>query len=391
MTAIVAVVEARTVTGPAKNLIRFASENRDRFLFQFVTYARAESETEAKNHTNIFIETARQAGIPVSIVWERGRFDRQLLHRLVECIRSLRPQLIQTHSVKSHFLLSRIRRKIGVPWIAFHHGYTAEDLKMRLFNRLDRFSLPRATAVVTVCDAFASDLTKYGIPPERMRVLHNSLDPQWAERPGVAEQAAALRESWVGKGTVLLCVGRFSKEKGHPILLDALERLKGRQPFHLVLIGDGVLRKAIEEQVRSRQLESFVVFVGQKSDVRPYFKAADVLVLPSLSEGSPNVLLEAMAAQLPIVATRAGGVCEIVSDADTALLAPTGDGMELAKSLEQMIGDAELRNRLASNAYRRLIEHFSPAAYDGKLVGIYRAVLGGVQENAVPDNGVVCS
>ncbi len=383
MARIVAIVEARTVTGPAKNLIRFASENRDRFSFHFVTYARAESEAEAKNHTNVFIETARQAGIPVSVVWERGRFDLHSLARLVECIGSLRPQLVQTHSVKSHFLLSRIRRKIGIPWIAFHHGYTAEDLKMRLFNRLDRFSLPRARGVVTVCDAFARDLQRYGIPVERLHVLHNSLDPRWAERPGVAEGAAALRASWRGKGPVLLCVGRFSKEKGHAILLDALERLKSASAFQLVLIGDGVLRQAMEEQVRSHRLESFVVFAGQKSDVRPYFEAADMLVLPSLSEGSPNVLLEAMAAQLPIIATRAGGVCEIVSDGETALVVPTGDAVELAKSIERMIEDAELRNRLATQAYQRLVEHFSPAAYDSKLVGIYGGVLGRVMAPAV--------
>src|SRR5581483_5086987 len=92
--------------------------------------------------------------------------------------------------------------------------------------------------------------------------------------------------------------------------------------FTLLLIGDGLRRNLLEKQVRDRHLESFVLFAGQKRDVRPYFAAADVLVLPSLSEGSPNVILEAMSARVPIVAADVGGVSEIVSDGDSALLVP---------------------------------------------------------------------
>ncbi len=380
---VVAVVEAKSVTGPAKNLIRFASNNKDRLDFHFLTYARTKSEADAQQHTNVFIDEARNAGIPVSVLWERRRFDKNLSKQLVSCIRSLQPQFVQTHSVKSHFLYSRLKREIDVPWIAFHHGYTNEDLKMRLFNRLDRFSLPRATAVVTVCAAFARDIQAYGIPCERIHVLHNSLDTAWANRPGLDEDAAELRASLTSTGDapVLLCVGRFSKEKGHTVLLEAvellrasLERQKKPSAFTLLLIGDGVLRSALERQVRNRHLESSLVFAGQKRDVRPCFAAADLLVLPSLSEGSPNVLLEAMSARLPIVATNVGGVSELVSDGDTALLVPPNRAAELAKALEKLLENTELRERLSSRAYRRLAEHFSPASYDRRLFEIYDTV-----------------
>jgi glycosyltransferase involved in cell wall biosynthesis len=383
-TRILAIVEAKTVTGPAKNLIRFASNNSDRLAFHFLTYARTQAEAEAERHTSVFIDEARKAGIPVCVLWERSRFDKNVLEALVRRIRSLQPQLVQTHSVKSHFLFSRVRRSIGVPWIAFHHGYTDEDLKMRLLNRLDRFSLPKASAVVTVCQAFARDIQKYGIPPERTHVLHNSLDMSWANRPGVAEEAAQLRTSLTAdrEVPVLLCVGRFSKEKGHSILLEAVELLKvslekQKKPsaFKLLLIGDGLLRRSLEQQVRDRRLEHSVEFVGQQHDVRPYFAAADVLVLPSLSEGSPNVLLEAMSARLPVVVTDVGGVREIVSDGETALLVPPNRPAELAEALERLLENAELRDRLSASARRRLVEHFSPAKYDQRLFEIYDSQL----------------
>jgi glycosyltransferase involved in cell wall biosynthesis len=379
MGLIVAIVEARTVTGPAKNLIRFASENRERLKFHFLTYARTATEAEANSYTNLFIESARTAGIPVANVWEQGRFDRGAQVRLLRAVHQLRPQAVQTHSVKSHFLTAHIRRKLGARWIAFHHGYTAEDVKMRLFNQLDRYSLPRAAAVVTVCEAFAGGLENYGVKPERLHVLHNSLDPGWARRPGLEEDAARLRARWPGQTVVLLCVGRFSKEKGHSTLIRALAEVRPRTPVFLVLIGDGPLRADVEALVRAERLEECVFFAGQQKDVRPYFAAANALVLPSLSEGSPNVLLEAMAARLPIVSTRAGGACEIVSDRKTALVVPTNDPGALARAIQHIAGDAELRAQLAARAYTRLIEHFSPAAYDAKLFGIYESVLGSGQ------------
>jgi glycosyltransferase involved in cell wall biosynthesis len=378
---IVAVIEAKTVTGPAKNLIRFASENRRELQFHFVTYARARSEAEAKAHTNAFIEAARNAGIPVSIVWERSRFDRNVLRQLAEEVEIQQAHYIQTHSVKSHFLLSRLCNKIAVPWIAFHHGYTDEDLKMRLFNQLDRFSLPKATAVVTVCEAFAKDIQRYGIPWEKIRVLHNSLDPEWAERPELAEEAARIRSALHLGGPVILCAGRFSKEKGHAVLITAAQLLRAEgRVYTILLVGDGPLRAQMEDLVRRKGLEASIVFVGQKGDVRPYFSASDILVLPSLSEGSPNVILEAMAAQLPIVATKVGGVPEIVVNENTGLLVASNDAAELAAAIRRLIENAGLSQALAHQAYRRLKEHFSPAQYDAALFNIYEAVSAGKSE-----------
>lgn len=383
----VAIVEAKSVTGPAKNLIRFASYNRDRLAFHFLTYARMKSPEEAKRHTNVFIEEARKSGIPVSVLWERSRFDKNVSRQLIAHIRSLQPQFVQTHSVKSHFLYSRIRKEIDRPWIAFHHGYTHEDLKMRFFNRLDRFSLPKATAVVTVCGAFARDLQRYGILGTRIQVLHNSLDAAWANRQGVLEKATRIKSDLTreGEAPLLLCVGRFSNEKGHAILLEAVELLRASlkeqgktSTFKLILVGDGLLRQSLEQRVRNRNLESLVLFAGQKGDVRPYFAAADVLVLPSLSEGSPNVLLEAMSAGLPIVATDVGGVSEMVSDGDTALVVPPSSPSELAKALEKLLYNPELRQRLSVRAEQRLVEHFSPAKYDSRLFEIYDTVLKGM-------------
>ncbi|MDQ2841251.1 MAG: glycosyltransferase family 4 protein [Acidobacteriota bacterium] len=377
---IVSIVEARTVTGPAKNLIRFASENRDRLSFHFLTYVRAKSQEQAARHTNDFIEACRQASLPVSVVWERSRFDPHLLTSIPQAICSLGPRLVQTHSIKSHLLLSLVRKKIGVPWNAFHHGYTAEDLKMRCFNQLDRFSLPRAAQVVTVCEAFAGGLVKYGIPRKKIRVLHNSLNAGWAQRSGIAAEAAAIRRSLPDKGVspVLLCVGRFSREKGHANLLEAVARLRRSEkpiPFTVLLIGDGPLRAATEARVREHKLES-VVFAGQKRDLPPYFAAANLLVLPSLSEGSPNVLLEAMSAKLPIVATMVGGVGEIVADGETALLVPRNNPAELAGGIERLLENPALRQELAARAHQRLIDRFSPAEYDSQLLGIYDEALG---------------
>ena len=177
--------------------------------------------------------------------------------------------------------------------------------------------MPHADRVLTVCEPFAALLAKEGVSPRRIHVLPNTIAPRPAADPG---RVAALRQSLQLPPDVpiLLAVGRFSPEKGHSDLLRAFAQLP--DATRLVLVGDGILRSELERLAGPR-----VIFAGHQSDISPYYALATYFVLPSLSEGSPNVLLEAMAAGLPIVSTRVGGFPETVTDGESALLVPAGD------------------------------------------------------------------
>lgn len=362
-------MEAAFVTGPAKNLIGFATRARPDIDLSIVSYQRG-----ANAPPNPFVEAARAAGIPVDLVHERGRFDSAVLPQLRRILEQRNPHIVQTHNVKSHFLMrwSGLARRYR--WLAFHHGYARDDLKMRLYNQLDRWSLRVPRSFVAVCGAFARDLERMGVPADRITVRHNFIQPfAHLELPRIARARESIPAA---PGVpILLSVGRLSHEKGHVDLLHALERV--RAPFHLVIAGEGPERAAIEAARTRLRLDDRVTLAGLQHDIRPYYAMAAVMILPSHSEGSPNALLEAMMAQLPIVATRVGGIPEIVASGETALLVPPRDPAALAIAIERLLTNAKDRERLAWAAREKAMAEFSPEAYCRSLAAIYRKLLQG--------------
>lgn len=394
---ILAVIEATTVTGPAKNLLNFCRLARSRAFVDsglppvevsIATFHRApaaaaqgadgsaQDEGEAPNP---FVAAARADGVEVDVIRERTRFDPRVIAGLRRAVARRAPDVIQTHMVKSHFLVKLSGLGRERPWVAYHHGYTSTDRKMLVYNQLNRWSLPSATRVITVCGPFAERLAREGVRPERISVRHNSVVAP--PRVSAEERRAIRNKLGVAEGeSLVLAVGRLSHEKGHADLVAALAALRGLDPglnFKLVVVGEGPERVRVEGAAREAGLAGRVVFAGHAADVRPFYAAADVLALPSHSEGSPNVLLEAMAAGLPVVATSVGGVPEIADDGESALLVPPRDAPAFAAALGRLLTDAELAQRLGTNASARVVAQFSPEAYARALVEIYRGLVPG--------------
>jgi glycosyltransferase involved in cell wall biosynthesis len=337
----------------------------------FVTFVRGSEAAE-----NGFIREIRNRGLDVRVLGENGAFDFSVLRKIRETIRDFQPDIIQTHNVKSHFLVWLTREFRRYPWVAFQHGYTWTDLKMRLYNKLDRISLPSAHTVVTVCKPFADAMEKIGVQRDRIVIRHNSVQPFKASSPDVV---ADLRRklSLSDETVVLLAVGRLSKEKGHADLLEALALLQQQAPAQksaLVVVGDGPERGNLQNLAAELGVGGKVIFAGQQADVSPYYSLADIVVLPSHTEGSPNVLLEAMSAGKAIVATAVGGVPEIAADGETALLVEPQEPAGFAKALEHLLRDAQLRKRLGSDAQDEA-RRYDPSNYCEAIVKLYGQAL----------------
>ncbi len=225
----------------------------------------------------------------------------------------------------------------------------------------------------TLCLPFADDLVQRGVARERITVLTNAVLPRArASCDAVAQQRAALG---VGpQDCVIVCIGRLSSEKGHADLLQALQRMPpSAGSFRLWIAGDGPERVALERLAAS--LGEGVRFLGHVTDPWTLYCAADVFALPSHSEGSPLVMFEAMAAALPIIATRVGGVPEVLGDGTTALLVAPRDIETLARHLATLITD-DARRRALGDAAQAALDAFSPEAYADRLLGVYSAAAG---------------
>jgi glycosyltransferase involved in cell wall biosynthesis len=373
---ILALMEALSVTGPAKNLLNFCQWTNSKGgapAGLSITLATTSRSPDTRGDANGFVQAARKAGLPIEVMAERYRFDREVIPQLKEVVRRVKPDLIQTHNVKPHFLVKAAGLHRTVPWIAFHHGYTWTTLTMEAYNQLDRWSLPSARCVVTVCEAFEPQLRGRGVKPRAIRVLHNSVVP-----PARAseEDLAALRSKLGLKreARVLLTVGRFSKEKGYADLVDALALMDKTKDWKAILVGDGPERPNVEALSRRHGLEDRVIFAGFHLNTAPFFELAELFVLPSHSEGSPNVILEAMAAGVPIVATAVGGTPEVVSNEQTALLVPSRRPQAMAAAISRLLGDDALQERFRHAAAERALVSFSPETYRKTLLDIYSEV-----------------
>lgn len=374
---LLAILEASTITGPAKNLLQFAELARAPRRGPGVEVHTAVFQRPGAS--SLFIETARRGAMPVHVIPESGRFDPSVLAGLEALVRELTPDILQTHAVKSHFLV----RKSGLhrvrPWVAFHHGYTAPDLRARVYNQLDRWSLRAARQVITMSEPFRRELVGKGVASDRIVVVHNAIAPDWGTASREPAVAAALRARLgiASEANVILLVGRLSREKDHATLLAALAKLRqdGAVPMpHLVLVGDGPERVRIEQAIAAGGLAGAVTLTGQVPTAEPYYGIADVAVLASLSEGSPNALLEAMAAGVPVVATRVGGIPEIVSDGESALLIAPRDIAGMAGALQKVLTDRDLAEKLVLEARRAVQARHTPEARVERLIGIYRTV-----------------
>jgi glycosyltransferase involved in cell wall biosynthesis len=250
------------------------------------------------------------------------------------------------------------------------------DLKDQVYSQLDRWSLGAADHVVTVCNAFARDLQRIGVPHEKIAVRHNSVKPFCVTQS--SEVAAIRRSLGIPSDTaVLLAAGRLSPEKGHFDLIEAVAHLRSNAPrkrFRLLIAGDGPERMRLENRVRQLGIVDFVMLIGHQQDLRPYYTMADIMILPSHSEGSPNVLLESMAAGLPAVATNVGGIPEIARDGQTALLVEKSDIDAMSHAIARLLSEPELRVQLGENA-KRLSCTYRAEDYCDSMVKLYSTLL----------------
>ncbi|MGA2041133.1 MAG: glycosyltransferase family 4 protein [Bryobacteraceae bacterium] len=381
---LLAILEATTVTGPAKGLLQFAHLARSGSVGPVVEVSVA--VFQRPNQPGLFMQAANEMSVPVFPIAERGRFDRAVIGELAALGQSLQPDLVESHAVKSHFLVRASGLNRLAPWVAFHHGYTWPDLRARLYNQLDRWSLRTASRVVTVSQPFRRELIRHGVPAARIEIVHNAIETGW----GTVSAAPALAELRAGLGIdpsrkVIVIVGRLSAEKDHLSLLRAFRQLavqpggNGVANLHLLIVGEGAERGRIESAIQDLGLGQFVTMTGQVPSAEPYYRIADLAVLSSLSEGSPNALLEAMATRVPVVATAVGGIPEIVTDRESALLVPPRSPEALCHAMRELLTDEDLARGLTTRACELLLPRHTLAARARRLVGIYAAAVASQQ------------
>ena len=310
-------------------------------------------------------ERCAELGVPVHFVPIARGVRLGELRRIRDTLRSVRPALVHVHGYKATMLVGAIARMQGVPVVGTVHSEAASAPEISRHLRLEALVLRRLTRVVAVSAGVAADVVRRGVSKERVEVIRNGIPDPGAPVPS----KVAL--------TTAVVIGRLVEPKNTHVAVQSLAIL-ARQGvrLQLAIAGDGPERGALEALVQSLDLASQVRFTGFVAEVTPLLTSETIFVMPSRSEGIPIALLEAMALGLPIVASRVGGIPEVVEHERDALLVPPDDPDALASALATLIRDPSRARALGVAARARYEADFRASSMRQRYALLYDRVLG---------------
>jgi glycosyltransferase involved in cell wall biosynthesis len=323
----------------------------------------------ANNHP--FIDQLESLGIPYTpiVVGARNYFrEYQLLGALVARIR---PSIVHTHGYRADLIGGAVSRSRGVPTVSTVHGFTGGGRRNGFYEWLQLYGLKRADAVIAVSSPIAERLARDGVPRHKIHCVPNGFAPLVNT---VARANARQRLGLATDALVAGWVGRLSKEKGADIMLDALAECDPK--WRLSIIGGGEELIHLQRQAAALQVSSRVTWHGPIADAGSLFTAFDAFVLSSRTEGTPIALFEAMNAGVPIVATRVGGVPDVVNSSH-ALLVPAEKPLAIADSLKELERDGLGAANRSVRARERLLQAFALPAWLDAIDKVYDEAIKG--------------
>jgi glycosyltransferase involved in cell wall biosynthesis len=248
-------------------------------------------------------------------------------------------EIVHAHEYKTNLLALLLGRAEGVIPLTTVHGWSGCSLRERFYYWADRRLLARYPLVIAVSEAIRQVIIQHGARPDRVRRITNGIDEHVFRRAPLAGHETRTRLGIDAATRVVGAVGRLEREKRFDLLLRAVARMAGPSDLAVVIAGEGSCRPHLETLAASLGIQSRVHLVGHWEDVRQLYPAFDVSVQASDTEGIPNAVLEAMAMEAPVVATRVGGTPELITDGVHGLLVPPGDVDALAAAIERTLAD----------------------------------------------------
>ena len=294
-------------------------------------------------------------GIPSYAYARRSGVDLRLIGRLAWQLRRRGVQVVHTHHLGQLLCGGLAAKLAGAKLVHTEHDSHSlmKPRTQRLFRLLSRFA-DSITAVSEPVTQFLRD--QIGIPSAKLQTIPNGVLVE------VFQDAAGLARvgfGWTEQDVVFGCIARLEAEKGHEILLTAFHKLQCRfSHAKLLIVGDGSLRTALRGQAQALGLDGAVQFLGARDDIPTLLATCDVFVLPSLKEGVPLSILEAMAAGKAVVASAVGSIPHIVSHEETGVLVSPGDAQALEYALASLVNDDATRTNLGRRGQAFVSEHY---------------------------------
>jgi glycosyltransferase involved in cell wall biosynthesis len=299
---------------------------------------------------------------------------------IVEVYRLLKREkfdLIHTHGYRADVIGVILCKLTGLPIISTCHGFISNDRNLKIYNTLDRFSLRFFNKIITVSDPIKIDLIKSGIDESKIIVIQNAVEEKiedeifFYNRKEKRQLLNTKEDEFV-----LGYIGRLSEEKGIKYLIESSSMLNDLNiPVKVLIIGQGPQQKELEDLAKEKGIESKVIFTGFQWDVENWLPALDVFVLPSLTEGTPMSLLEAMAFGIPVVASAVGGVPQVIDSGKNGILVSPGKPGEIKDAVLNLYRNENLRTNISTAGQKYIAAKHNVEDWVRKIEGEYLNLL----------------
>ena len=367
------ILHLRTVCGkgggPEKTLLNSPRFLRDGYDVR-LAYLRPEGDPDYDMPAR-----AREMGVELMDIPERGPVDSRSLRQLCREIRAFRPEILHAHDYKTNVLAYLLGRWFRIPVMTTVHGYVERGGILEAYYLMDRWALHRMDHVIAVSADLFSLLAKLRIPASKRSLIENAIDTTAYVRQGTS----VLEKQRLGLNSELLAVGavgRLAPEKGFDLLIQGVDLLyRAGLNFELLIVGEGPEKERLQSLADRTLRPDRIHLLGHRSDMSRVYQSMDLFVLSSLREGLPNVLLEAMALEVPVVATRVAGVPRLIADGQNGLLVDSGSAHGLAQAIRRLLQDETLRHVLGKAGRARVEECHSFEIRMSKVRAIYDNLL----------------
>lgn len=350
-TAIAHLIATNFYGGPEKQIVTHALRlDKDRFRFVLISFI----DNGAPNE---LVEIARERGVEVIEVHVRNAFDPRTIVKIAAILRNNKIDLLCAHGYKANVIGRLASWFTGIPQIAVSRGWTAENKRIRIYEKLDRWFLQFANHIVAVSEGQKAKIVSYGISYANISVIHNAIDLAMFPDSGTQIRTEL---GIPNDGVVVASAGRLSPEKNQLGMIEVAKRVVNRNAnVYFVIFGEGFLRKELEKSIREAGLESRFFLPGFRIDLQALYHDIDIFMLPSFTEGLPNVALEAFAAKKPIIASLVGGNPEVVQDEVSGYLTSPDDFSAMEARIIKLAADKSLRSKMGEAGQRFVEDRFA--------------------------------
>lgn len=357
------------VDGPGRTVLETAQRiDSDRFTIIVGGFC------QSADSGNVYLEAAKRRSLQVCPIFESRAFDIGVIKLVAESVQRLDINVIHTHDLRSSIAGYFAARQFGIPLVATCHGWITNSLKGHIYKRFDIQLLRRFDKVVTVSDSMRRHLQSKGFASEKLCMVPNTLA---TEDYIVDNTDRRFRDELsIPKSTKLIAnIGRLSPEKGQGLLIEAFGNLVAdNHDVVLVFVGSGQEKKRLEAQAARLGIDNRVHFVGYRSDMNSIYNSTDLVVQSSLTEGMPNVVLEALLLETPVIATNVGGTSEVIENGVSGHLINASSVGQLFGAMSDFLQREDDYREMARRGAQKVRREFDSSRRVQMLESVYSSV-----------------